>query len=65
MKTFKVGTKLPKDTESMNYKKSMIRIVQKTFSCYIDYKQFRNNADYDGSFSYYFQLWSNSVTEQI
>ncbi len=38
MSTFKAGTKLPKDQKSVSYMKSMIRIVQKTFANYIDYK---------------------------
>jgi hypothetical protein len=43
----------------------MIRIVQKTFSKYIDYKDFRKDADYSGSYSDYYNLWSDSIATQI
>ena len=41
MKSFKAGTKLPKE-QNMKYAKSLIRISQKFFSKFIDFKKFRN-----------------------
>ena len=43
----------------------MTRITQKYFQKYIDFKKFRNEVNYNGSYEDYSKGWISSIEQQI